>query len=556
MKSKRAIRVTFSLLLVLLCLAYLSSESATASTSITLIHSTNTEIVVSWTPVTGALSYEIEVDGSIVNNNLSNSFHHKNLQPNTQHTYRMRVITAAGLGPWSELLSASTLNEAPLGSVNLNAHATNSTVTLVWTPLPNAHVYDVEMNGIMLHSGSVPYCALSGLTPGTSYAFRVQPRNSAGVGQWSPPLNVTTRLLGTPQNLLAITTENSITLTWDEVHNANGYQVEMDGQVVTTAEPSYTHLGLTPETKHTYRVKAANPSGEGEWAETLTLFTLPIKPSSPSNVTAVASRDTISLTWRSIPGALGYDIELNGIMVENDDSSFYLHEELLPYTKHIYRVRSRTATMHSDWSEPVEIFTLPDAPKVPQSISFLTSSTAVEISWAAVPGALGYDIELNGEVISIGSIPSFIIYKNSTVSSEYTYRLRTRNTLGSSEWSRLMLNNAILARCHKGSELDLGLTASEVVDFSKYILCVTYRPEVLEVVDLSTLTTEIELTTGRIPGTDITVTEFTPGRIVFAVDKAIDPGQSWTGIINSIKFKAKVTGGTTLTYTVFCEAEE
>jgi len=466
------------------------------------------------------------------------------------------ALSCAPGGLWSKVQIVLALTGAPLGSVNLSALATNTTVTLVWAPLPDAQAYDVEMNGLILHSGSVPHCTISGLIPGTSYTFRVQPRNSAGAGQWSPSLNITTHLLGTPQSLFAQAEENSITLTWDEVQHATGYQLEIDGQVVTTTEPSYTHLSLNPETKHIYRVKATNPSGEGEWSEALTLFTMPIKPIHPINVTAVAFSDTISVSWAAVPGALGYDIELDGIMVENDDSTTYLHEDLAPYTKHIYRVRSRTASMHSDWSEPVEIYTLPEAPRAPQGISFLTTSTAVEINWAAEPGALGYDLELNGDIIPVGSKNSFIIYKNSVSTAEYTYRLRTRNALGTSEWSRLMFNTAILAKCHKGTDLDLGLTASDVVDFSKYILSVTYRPEVLEVVDLSTLTAEIELTTGRIPGNDITVTEFTPGRIVIVVDKTIDPGQSWTGVVNGIKFKAKVTGGTTLTYTVFCEPEE
>jgi hypothetical protein len=43
---------------------------------------------------------------------------------------------------------------------------------------------------------------------------------------------------------------------------------------------------------------------------------------------------------------------------------------------------------------------------------------------------------------------------------------------------------------------------------------------------------------------------------VFVVDKSIPPEESWTGVINSIKFKTKVSGGTNITYSVFSKPEE
>ncbi|WP_158243606.1 hypothetical protein, partial [Trinickia caryophylli] len=87
-------------------------------------------------------------------------------------------------------------------------------------------------------------------------------------------------------------------------------------------------------------------------------------------------------------------------------------------------------------------------------------------------------------------------------------------------------------------------------DFSRYLLTVSYDPNALRVTDLSLLTGTAELVPGRIKGTDVTVVSFIPGQIVFRTDKAVTPGESWTGVFNSIQFKASVSGGSPITYTV------
>ncbi len=87
-------------------------------------------------------------------------------------------------------------------------------------------------------------------------------------------------------------------------------------------------------------------------------------------------------------------------------------------------------------------------------------------------------------------------------------------------------------------------------------MVVTYNVSAIDVIDLSTLTGQFETVPGRIEGTDIEITDFTPGRIVFKCDKVINPGEAWTEVINSIKFKVRAIGGTTIAYTVFCKTQE
>ena len=87
-----------------------------------------------------------------------------------------------------------------------------------------------------------------------------------------------------------------------------------------------------------------------------------------------------------------------------------------------------------------------------------------------------------------------------------------------------------------------------------YTMAVTYNASAVDVIDLSTLTGIFETTPGRIEGTDIEITDLTSGMVTFKCDKVVVPGEACTGVINSIKFRARATGGSTITYTVFCKS--
>lgn len=63
-------------------------------------------------------------------------------------------------------------------------------------------------------------------------------------------------------------------------------------------------------------------------------------------------------------------------------------------------------------------------------------------------------------------------------------------------------------------------------------------------------TTEVNLTTGYIIGTDITIASFIPGTIKFTVNKPIESDKTWAGVTNNIEFKGKINGQTSITYTV------
>lgn len=506
-----------------------------------------------------SVGYEVEVDGEIKKAGFDGKYIHKALKPDTQHAYRVRQLSTNGIsGPWSEIITLKTTTDVPsiIDSQSIQEIKGKDSLFITWKEDENAEGYVVEFNGKEIYRGSNNSFIQYGLKPSTQYSFRVKGYNSIGEGQWRN-IDTGTVLLDTPNNINVIQGEDSIKLSWDKVESATLYEIEVDKTIIATVKDlSYEHFNLTSESIKKYRIRAKNLQGFGEWSNEILGEVLPTRPKKVEEVTATASKDSITLTWQEIVGAIGYDVELDGILIDNDNNKQYIHEGLKPYTVHKYRVRSKNEAIESEWSDYLTVRTLPENILPPQNITIKNTNNTAVIAWDNIDGALSYDIEIVGdnekkEIKNINK--NTYTHRRAKVGQEYVYRIKSRNILGESEYSGQIINNAIKANCKIGKDIDLGLTASDIVDFSKYILVVNYDKDVLEVEDLSTFTKEVEVKEGLIKDTGITIKEFKEGKIVFTVDKKIELGQSYTGVINSIKFKAKVAGGSNITYTVISQ---
>lgn len=67
-------------------------------------------IEIVWNLVTGADSYDLDVDGKIIEN-VKSPFMHQNLAANTKHTYKVRAKNTAGYSAWSNVINATTESE-------------------------------------------------------------------------------------------------------------------------------------------------------------------------------------------------------------------------------------------------------------------------------------------------------------------------------------------------------------------------------------------------------------------------------------------------------------
>jgi hypothetical protein len=171
-------------------------------------------------------------------------------------------------------------------------------------------------------------------------------------------------LLGTPKitNLSALSSQ--ITVEWEEVVGATGYELEADGTIVYSGtETLFVHRNISPNSRHTYRVRAVNGSEFSEWSEGSEWSALAVKsttPKTPANLRATATVHSITLEWDSVSGSSSYDLEVDGKTVGGITGTSYTHQGLNPNTMHVYRVRAANDNGSSEWSGSVEQRTTPE----------------------------------------------------------------------------------------------------------------------------------------------------------------------------------------------------
>lgn len=352
-------------------------------------------------------------------------------------SYAIKALARNGAGVatgYSSSINGTTLAHPP---GHLTAHPEQRSMTLQWDIVPSIIRYELEADGQIKATGSVNSYIHTGLSPNTQHTYRIRAVNAGGAGEWSAPL--TSYTLPDPPAVPGIPAGNplqtEITVMWEGVAKATAYDIEVDGHTVTLGNvTSYTHVGLAPETPHTYRVRAKNAGGTSEWSERLTVQTLPYPPEIPAGLSAELSIHSVQLNWNASERAVAYEIEVDGFLYDNGSSTQYLHEGLDALSTHTYRVRAKNAGGKSGWSQPLTIKTHPEKPDQPGNILTTADAASITLTWYEVPHAEIYEIELDGDAVESTERPQYV---HSGLDSEslHTYRIRAKNISGYSEWS-------------------------------------------------------------------------------------------------------------------------
>ncbi|WP_164779551.1 fibronectin type III domain-containing protein [Paenibacillus kobensis] len=388
--------------------------------------SLSTQMTLSWAAVTGATEYEVEVDGKAVSAGASTTYAYKTLLPNTSHTYRVRAKSANNASDWTALVNKKT---APAKTVGLAATPSSSSLAISWTASDGATGYEVDINGTVTMNTTTSLTK-SSLPANTSYTIKVRAKNSDGYGDWSASVTKKT-LLATPTVTLGASTASQIPLSWAAIAGATKYEIEADGVSageVTTL--TYAHNGLTASSSHTYRVRAKSADNTSDWSTSVSKSTT---PSVVTGLSVIPTSSTLAISWTAATGATGYDVEINGVSSPNTTTS--LTKSSLPAnTDYSIRVRANNSAGSGGWSTPVTTKTLLTTPTTVTAVSL---STQMTLSWAAVTGATEYEVEVDGKAVSAGASTTYV-YKSLLPNTSHTYRVRAKSANNASDWTALV----------------------------------------------------------------------------------------------------------------------
>lgn len=389
--------------------------------------STENSVTLNWNAVNGATSYDVIFDGQTYHVT-RNTITINSLAPNTSYTYRVRANNANGS---SEYGQAKTVKTAPTAPAAPNESATKNSITISWNAVPGAVSYDILFNGTTYRVTGTSK-TIEGLSAGQSYSYQIRANNADGSSSYSAPKTVSTipDAPGRLGDVSAKATTESISITWGALSRADSYDVLFGNTIYEATGTTITISGLKPYTEYTYQVRGKNAGGVGSYSIAKKIRTL---MKAPDNITATATKNSVTLSWSASSGATSYDVLFNGKTTFGIKTTSYTVTGLTKGTAYSYSICAKNSSTSSAYSPTATVMTIPDPPEMPANVRANVAANSVTISWSAAARAVGYDVYLGGNVYDAAGTETTITGLSSN--SSYTYQVRAKNAGGTSAYT-------------------------------------------------------------------------------------------------------------------------
>lgn len=308
----------------------------------------------------------------------TNSFTDTAVAPGATESYQILAVNAAGTGPASATVTATTAPAAPSGLASTAVSAASASFT--WNRVAGATSYSLlrsatagtETTAVATANdpgaGTTASATDSTVQASTSYFYVVIAANNGGAltSGNSNEVSIATPT-PPPANVVATATDDThITLTWSPAASATSYDIVRGTasgtevpltSVGALAQPSYVDSRLTTDTTYFYKVITRHNSLSSAPSSEATARTLLV---APTNLTASAPTDgTVTLTFAKPSGgpfsyelfrgfALGQELSATPPPNTIADSGTpgqqsYVDSPLAPATAYYYKIRTRNA---------------------------------------------------------------------------------------------------------------------------------------------------------------------------------------------------------------------
>ena len=415
------------------------------------VSNTIASLTLKWNAVKGATGYEIYragTDGkySKITTVTSTSYVDTNVKNNTQYSYKIKAYNAAGASAFS---TAASLKKTQISVSNLKADANGSTVQLSWTGgVTGAEgyvIYRKTEGGSYTEIGRTSGNTYSNtIDAGIKYYYAVAVYSGSRTEDKCPEVGV--MYLATPSGLSVSNTIASLTLKWNAVKGATGYEIYRAGtdgkysKITTVTSTSYVDTSVKNNAQYSYKIKAYNTACTSAFSTAASLKKTQI---SVSNLKADANGSKVQLSWTGgVTGAEGYVIYRRtegGSYTEIGRTAGNTYSDTISAgIKYYYAVavysRSRTE------GKCPEVGAMYLAEPAVTGASNITSG--VQVKWSKVTGATGYIVYHKGAGKGWARIAdikdgSTVNYTDTTAESgtTYSYTVRAYNKDTMSDWN-------------------------------------------------------------------------------------------------------------------------
>ena len=414
------------------------------------VSNTIASLTLKWNAVTDATGYEIYragTDGkySKITTVTSTSYVDTNVKNNTQYSYKIKAYNAAGASAFS---TDASLKKTQISVSNLKADANGSKVQLSWTGgVTGAEGYVIyrrtEESKSYTEIGRTSGNTYSDtISAGIKYYYTVAVYSGSRTEDKCPEVGV--MYLAAPSGLSVSNTIASLTLKWNAVKGATGYEIYRAGtdgkysKITTVTSTSYVDTSVKNNTQYSYKIKAYNAACTSAFSTAASLKKTQI---SVSNLKADANGSKVQLSWTGgVTGAEGYVIyrrtEESKSYTEIGRTSGNTYSDTISAgIKYYYTVAVYSGSRTEGKCPEVGVMYL----ATPSGLSVSNTIASLTLKWNAVKGATGYEIYragTDGKYSKITTVTS-TSYVDTSVknNTEYSYKIKAYNAAGASAFS-------------------------------------------------------------------------------------------------------------------------
>ncbi len=446
---------------------------------------TNNSFNANWSSSAGATDYELYVASdagftAIVYQNLSvgnvtTAVVNTGLSANTPYYYRLKAKNTNGTSNVSSTITLTTAPAPP--DVSSPTSVTNNSFSANWsasTAATNYELYVASDAGF----GTIVYQNLSlgnvttavvntGLSANTPYYYRLKAKNTNGTSTVSSTISFTTAPAPPAVSAATSVTNNSFSANWSASTAATDYELYVASDAGFTAivyqnlsvgnvTTAVVNTGLSANTTYYYRLKAKNTNGASNVSSTITMTTAPAPPA-VSAATAVTN-NSFSSNWSASTAATNYelyvasDIGFSTIVYQNlsvgNVTTAVVNTGLSANTTYYYRLKAKNTNGTSNVSLTIAMTTAPPPPAVLAATAATNNSFSA--NWSASTAATDYELYVASDIgfssivyqnLSVGNVTTAVVNTGLSANTTYYYRLKAKNTNGTSNVSSTITMN-------------------------------------------------------------------------------------------------------------------